>query len=408
MSLEKKIIEHTKYHKKLYLPYLWEEWGVKPEDFTEALCNVWWKFDNPRMVDNLLHTNATNEPNLYEVCDKRWNRGKTVHKKNLWKYCTSNQKEDQHISVFSHGRTWKKNYENTGSVSCNDTTVGIDYVYLELDREHLRKAVKDAIQFYLDFPYKEYCELWYSGNKSVHISIDSSLFGKPMGRQKNMCGRGKLAYNLAHKLCGDLRWGNGIADPWTMRTDELKDVYEDQFGEKADHISKHDLKQTLENIDPNLFTTNSLIRQPYSIHETGKARKIEIPINELIFGMEPPPKKEFDIDSKNNYIIDSRRPYLLHWFYDCFKVKKQASHYIPDVDEDEIIKTYANVFDYFDPDDADPNGWVNGLYSPFYEDTNNSVSVNIETGWYYDFGYLDHNMNFKQFKEKWKKLQEKK
>lgn len=399
-TLSKKILEYTQKTKSLYLPYLWEKWGVEPEKFTEALCEVWYLFKNPRMVNNLLELDVQSTPDYYEVCNG-YIRGNHIHKKNYWKYCSINQRRDQHVSVFSHDEKWIKNFNETGSVSCRDTMVGTDYIFLELDRETLTKATEDAIKFYKSFPYKSYCSVWLSGNRSTHIHVNSSLFGKPTGNQEHLTGRNGLIYHLAHRLANDLRYDNGIVDPWNMSGQELKAVWEIQFGEKADHKTKHELKQGLENIDPNLFSVNSLIRQPYSIHEKSGKRKIELPMSQLAKCIDN--VKRFDINEKNSYITTVNKPFLIHWVYECWEKQKQKKKgsYVVDVDADEVISLFSSAFKYFDPEQADSQGWVKGLFNPLYDDTNPSVSVNINTGYVHDFGSPDHCMSFKQFKERW-------
>lgn len=391
-NLQKKLKKYVKKTNKLYLPHIWKTWGITPEEFTEALCGLWGSFPNPRMVENLLVLDVEREPKYYEVCDE-YQRGRSIHKDALFGYCYYNNRANQHVSIYTHDEKWRKNYKETNSVSCRGTDVGCERFYLELDRPTLQHAIKDAKKIYNATPYKDYYRLWYSGNNSIHIEVDASLFGRPMGKQNNIAGYGKLIYNLAHDLAGDVRHNIGLKDPWQYTGTELKDLYESIYGWRPDHMEKHILRQKFETIDPNVFSVNSLIRQPYSVHEKRGMMKVPIDIEELgLAGKKKFPKKKLDFNNKF--------PYLIHKIYDNYEKGKDYSSYEPDVDEDEVIKLFSSVFEYFDPRDANTQGWVNQLYSPFYKDTNPSVSVNLKTGYYIDFGEPSHRFTFEQLKEK--------
>lgn len=391
-KLRKKLKRYVRKTDKLYLPHLWEKWGVEPSKFTDILCGLWGSFPNPRMVNNLLHLDAKNEPKYYEVCNG-YNRGNSIHKDALFGYCYYNNRANQHVSIYTHDENWQQNYRDTGSVSCRGTKVGCERFYLELDRPSLGEAIEDAKRIYHSCKYPNYLRTWYSGNNSIHIEVDATLFGRPMGDQHSIAGYGKLIYNLAHKLAGDVRNDVGVINPWNYTSRELKELHEEHFGWYPDHMEKHILRQKFETIDPNLFSTNSLVRQPFSIHEKRGMMKVPIDIEELnMTGKKKFPKRKLDFD--NNF------PYLVHWIYECYEKTGKPSSYEPDVDEDEVIKLFSEAFKYFDPHEANGQGWVSGLYSPFYEDTNPSVSVNIKTGYYKDFGEPSHSFTFEQFKEK--------
>lgn len=391
-ELKKKLKNYVKKTNTLYLPHIWDKWGVEPSKFTEVLCGLWGTFPNPRMVGNLLELDVQEEPKYYEVSDE-YNRGNYIHKDALWGYAYHNTRPNQHVSIYTHDRDWIQNFHKTGSVSCKGTTAGCERFFLELDRPTLEEAILDARKIYKRIPYPEALRLWYSGNNSIHIEVDATLFGRPMGKQHNIAGYGKLIYNLAHKLAGDVRNDIDVVDPWSYTGQELKELHEEHFGESADHMPKHILRQKFETIDPNVFGINSLIRQPYSVHEKKGMMKVPIDINELhLAGKKKFPKKKLDFN--NNF------PYLIHWVHDCYKKGRKPSSYDPDVDEDEVVKLFSDIFKYFDPRDSNGQGWVNGLYSPFYEDTNPSVSVNVKTGYYKDFGEPAHSLTFEQLKDK--------
>jgi hypothetical protein len=347
------------------------------------------------MVDNMLDINAPNFPRYYEVCDTKYQRGGHITKNYYETYCYYNNKEDQHISVFTHDESWITNYNKTGSVSCRNTDMGVESFYLELDRPTLKEAWYDANKILMKFDYPEAINLWYSGNNSIHIEINAQLFGSPMGSQHNLAGIGKLIYNLAHKIAGDSRHNNGLSDPYTIERAELFNEYKKTFNEEPDTSNIQKVRQSLETIDPNLFRVNSLIRQPFSIHEKGGKMKTKLKLDSFknFSYIKNKEKKREDKERFTNTL----KPKLINWIYDCYEPKITKRSYSVSTDSDFIVKTFSKVFDYFDPDDANAEGWVNKLFSPFYEDTNPSVSVNIDTGYYQDFGEPTHSFNFYEF-----------
>src|SRR5690606_34738329 len=119
--------------------------------------------------------------------------------------------------------------------------------------------------------------------------------------------------------------------------------------------------------DPNVYNRNGVIRQPFSLHEkTGRGK-------DLIEGPE--------------FKLTSCPPYLLHWYYECYRPPKKKKKLDITFETDYIIDVFSQVFgEDFDPDEANEDGWVRGLYSAFYPDTdtNPSVAVNIQNGYYHD------------------------
>jgi len=378
--------DFLKKYPEIYLPFVREKFGVSDEELTEVVCSMWDTFENPAMVENTLVKNNKIDCKYYETCDTKYQRGKTIPSQKIWDYCRYNSGVDQHISVFRHDELWYNNAQKTNSVSCSGSYVSCDWIYLELDRRSYKEALRDAQKIWDKFPYKDSMVLWCSGNRSIHIAVHASLFGYPTGKQEKMCGIGRLYYNIAHKIAGDVRHNNGIIDPWLLSESEVSEAYTNTFDKELTNIQE--AKQELENIDPNLFRVNSLIRQPWSLHE--KTNQIKTIVNPITG------KK------KNKKILDFKKnnPYLIHWVNECYEPKyKREPITKSNVDEGVIQKIFSDI-EGFSPSDADRNGWINNLYSPFYEDSNPSVAVNIKTGIYKDHGNPTHTFGLIEFVSK--------
>lgn len=373
-TLRKEILLYSRKVNEIYLPYLWNKWGVEPSEFSKVLSTI--KFPRARIVDNLFVIEPKINPSWYEFCDTKYKRGQYVHKNQLERKFRDNQKQDQHFSVFAHDDSWIKNFQQNGTVSCRDTYVAADYIYLELDRENIDKAYADANHILFNFDYPEYMSFFYSGNRSIHIAVDTKVFGSPIGKQENVCGIGKLFYNIAHKVAGDIRHNNGMIDVWTINNETAIEEYRQTFKEEPPK-DIHKVRQRLENIDPNLFNTNSLIRSPLSYHEKTGKQKIRVDITN---------RESYNQEQK---ILDFNKkiPYLIHYIYDCYEpvIKKKPIKKLTDNTE-YVTEIFSKYIEDFDESNADANGFVNNLYSPFYPDTRPSVAVNIETGLYKDFG----------------------
>ena len=384
------IIDYIRKVRAVHLPYLSTKFEIEPSEITKIICDSG-IYKEARIVNNLFTLDTDIKAPWFEYCDTKYKRGDVVHQSLLDDHYLENQKTDQHISVYGHDQKWIENAKGTGSVSCRDTYVSPRHIYLELDRENIDKAVEDAYLIYTEFPYTEAMSFWYSGNRSIHISVDARIFGSPMGKQEDVNGIGKLFYNLAHKAAGDCRYGNGLVDSWTLPINDLKEAYRKQFGmENVENLSHQMMRQKLENIDPNLFRVNSLIRSPWSYHEKTDKQKVLVDPKKLL-------KKDFSaiaFKEKIPYI----KPLLLHWVNECYEpVIKPTRHRMRTYNTDLIIKTFSENLENFDYIDANHRNWVDGLYSPFYGDTNPSVAVNIETGWYYDHGNPTDNFDFETF-----------
>jgi hypothetical protein len=389
-----KIKEFIQKHNKIYFPFVLENFGISGEELASIVVEEWDNYENPAMVENMLIKNNEIKCEYYEICDTKYNRGKALHSSKLEDHCYYNTDSDQHISVFKHDERWRTNARNTSSVSCSGTYVSPDWIYIELDRESYNKSLKDALTIYKNFQYKEAMQLWFSGNRSVHIAVHAGLFGFPIGKQENVCGLGKLFYNIAHRICGDVRHNNGIVDPWLMDENELFKAYYDTFGDAKNGGDISMMKQKLENTDPNLYRVNSLIRQPWSKHEKTDKTKV-------LLDPETGTPKE-----KNKFDIDKIKPYLINWVHECYEpqYKKTPNIFVPDIDE-SLINNLFSAIDGYDPDLADNSGWINNLYSPFYEDSNPSVAVNVLSGYYKDFGDPTHSFGLVEFYSKLKGIE---
>src|SRR5690625_240290 len=363
-----------KYYRQLnevHLPTLAEKFNLTWSQATKEICKLWHRGQG---VEENLIVETTNEPWYYEVCDTKYVRGNVIRDHEFKEYCESHQIKDQHISVYAHDQRWLAQViENKKVSGTKDARVRVDVLWIELDRKDyegnasLIKAMEDAKKIRESFPYPEHMSLFTSGNNSVHIAVNGRLFGRPILSQKQT-GRNRVAYNLAHKIVGDVRHRNGIVDVYN--TDKAT-LYE-EFGRKGE---LQRIQRALENTDPNIYTHNSLIRLPLSLHEkTSKPKS-------LIEG---------------NFEMSYTPPLLLDWYYECYNVPTRKKRVAKSYPYSYIIRVFERMFEDFDPDEADGNGWVSNLYSPFYEDTNPSVSVNIENGWYHDFGYQSDSLPFEE------------
>lgn len=356
-----------------------ETLSVTPGELAAHICELHKEYPTMGFVGTMFHFRRDRKRMHYEVCDTKYRRGATIFDDAFWDYVTTNRKTDQHISVFTHDRTWIEEVERNGKVaSAQGRVVGVPYLYLELDRKvcpgssPMQKATEDALSILSRFPFPDKVTLFTSGNTSVHMQIDARLFGSPIGPAGLICGRGKSAYNLAHMVAQDVRWKNGIVDVWNSPAHLVNAAHREIFGH--DHA---DSRQRLENIDPNIYGVNSLIRQPFSIHEKSGGVKDFICGSSVDFSDTP--------------------PYLLHWYAKALvptrrRVRQTTTIHNPDV----IIDTLLKHFD-FDPDDANSSGWVRDVENPFYEDSSPDVALNLNTGTIHDFGNPDWQISFDEF-----------
>lgn len=358
----------------MYIPYLAKEYGVSIEVLYRWLIR---EYPQSVIKDNLLSTEPPNELWYYEVCDTKYVRGEVLRHDLLNTFCKQNQKEDQHISVFAKDRGWYNQTAATGSVKKEpNSKVKCFSIWIEMDRKYeggYDAALKDATAWYENFDYPFSARLWSSGNQSIHIEVDGALFGYPQGYASKLCGRDGWIYRLVRRLTGNLRHPQlQLTDPWTDPEEKVKEAYAKLRRGKP----KQGYKQELESFDPNIYSYNSLIRAPWSIHEKGKG------VKRIVAG----PDEFVPI-----------KPYLGYLYIEEL-IKPSTKKKVVDIDVDSsyIIQEFSDI-PGFDPDDADSNGWVGKLYNPFYNDSNPGLSVNIETGQFWDFGDPDYQFGFTQY-----------
>lgn len=390
--LESKFLKYIERNRILKLDHMTEKWDCEMEDITELICAHYDEFANLKFVDQAVYLDYNDVDQWYyelgrgvgsgeDRTFKRHKKAKANHiDKHLERWAG---KEDRHISVFMHDEKWKKDYNDKNS------KVKAAYVYLELDRGGgLEDAIYDANEFLKQFPYHRGVVTWFSGNSSIHIGIPTEYFGDPICTNSKACGRGRLFYNLAHAIGGNIRYDNDYFDPHLSKVSDCEEMYESIFEEEPlDDPQK--LRQSLEHFDPNLFYMNSMVRMPGSVHEkSGKPKQVvELPA--------------YDPDNSPEI-----KPYLLHLTYQAWKpVKKPGRRYkSANVSKHApfVIRFFDEHIQGFDPDDMNHSGWVNSLYSPFYDDNNPDVSVCIDPesnmfGAYRDFGNADDNSDFVGF-----------
>jgi hypothetical protein len=357
---------------------------VESDAVFTTLINEWFRLDNPRFYNGSVMTNFKNEMFYFEHCDTRFKRGKYCREESIAGVIHTQSKDprkDQHMSTFAHCQKWKKHLDRKGSVKgVGPHKVYSPYVYVELDRDSLEEAMYDAWLIARNFPYPQHMRFWHSGNKSIHIGVDSRLFGSPVGWAKDMAGRGKLYYNLAHKVAGDLRHNNGLSDPYFAPRDEVREVYKETFGRDIEDGEGKFLeaRKESENLDPSLFSPNSLIRMPYSIHEKSNGQKIEVSLDGLM---------NMELVPSTRKVEKNLRPFLLDWSFECMEAKERPHTRKQFVtDSGMVTAVYSKYIEGFAERDTNSDGFISGLFNPLYKDTRPSCSVNLTTGEMHDFG----------------------
>lgn len=412
------MLDYCRRLRKIHLPTLCEKFNITPEEATRQLCDIWYKL-SAQVENNLITTNARPGQWYYEVCDTLYRRGKVIPSSRYVEYSRFNRKINQHISLYAHDESWVSYVKRNGKVSGEKgSRFRLDILWIELDRKDyfgnadLDKALEDAKTIRRNFPYPEHVWIFTSGNNSAHIAINGALFGNPIV-DRNQTGRNGVFYRLAQKIAGDVRHQNGVVDVYSIDSEDLfnhfseaypshKILYVDEakrlLGD-ADQLSTKEIDSLLrerfpftaiydkqlilramENIDPNVYNRNGVIRQPFSLHEkTGRGK-------DLIEGPE--------------FKLTSCPPYLLHWYYECYRPPKKKKKLDITFKTDYIIDVFSETFENFDPTEANEDGWVRGLFNPFYDDSNPDVSVNIQTGFVHDFGDTHFSMPFEVFLNK--------
>lgn len=380
LTLQQSYDSYVKINREIHVPAIADLWGCSPKELVSCICN---DSVGGRFVDGLwIRGYDSNQKWVYEVCDTPYVRGNILLDTYYDSYITHNIKHDQHISVFKHDENWIKEIRERGKVSSAKGCVTADFIIIELDRKvessPIHKAYTDTIDILRGI--ESFSHYSFSGNNSVHIRVDSGLFGNPIGDASDVTGRGNLFYNLAHWLAKDVRYKNGIVDSWFTDWDIIENEYLLQFGELPKEASQ--ARQDLENIDPNIYGVNSLIRQPYSIHP--KTGKLSAPIINVVDG---------DV-VYGDTITKKAPPLFLDVTFELYEKKEKFKR---------KQTTYPNELVYSilkliipDIEDYEPNsdGWIQDLYNPFYEDTNPSLAISLTDGRFYDFGNPDYQFDF--------------
>jgi len=387
MSLEKKLIQFSRKAPMWNYPLLCEHFNTSTQDMAEALANIWEELPRPVINNKLIYTDYdTTLPAYYEVCDTKYKRGKTIPKSKLEVYSKNNKKEDQHVSVYLHDEDWKRHAEEEGNVKVRTSTISADILYLEVDGQGLEESMQIAYRIWEGFEYRDFMTFYTSGNRSIHIELPALLFGTVVDYANTVGGYGRLFYNLAHKVSGGARHPYGVSDPHFFNGNVIHRLYEKLTGKKADDLQQ--AKNYIQTIDPNIYNGNSLIRQRYSIHEKSGNPKEEVSIFDLATASgEIPTLMSYERKLK---------PYLIDWTFECYNSKRKKVDYTPSHEKTELDKAYSEIDDY-DPADADSDGWCGPYCSPLYEDHNPGVYVNIQTGWYKDFGEPSHSFDVYEF-----------
>lgn len=368
-----------KTHGRIYMPHLIREYGYSQGVYKEIMGYPI-RFVNGMFI--LKHT----DPELYIEAGPKYTRGRTVS----WdKYEDiihfAKNLEDMHMGVFAHDRSWVDNFRQTGSVSGGGRIVKAPVIWLDFDRSDPIAAYDDA-EFIIKkrkLSDEEY-GLYFSGSKGVHLALHAGLFAHPTGDQNIMCGRGKFFYNLAHKFSSVFDYDIDVYMMDKKTITELSGIKEPDLARKS-----------LEIIDPNLYGINSTIRIPESLHEkTGERKRLVggSPVQELIYT---------DV-----------KPRFISMCDDAYQVKKKprAHEYNTKVvaEDNMIDELYFAMFgEDYDPADADTNGYSGPFTNPFYNDTTPSLYVNINNGFFHDFGnQTDYSFPFFKAYSLWHKISE--
>lgn len=392
----KKFSQYVRQNTTYYPPYVARKFDVPVETILDWTIELWHSFRNPHVVDNMICTDYPEGKWYYEVCDTPYKRGNYRSAENIQGYWLGNRTENQHISVFGHDQSWANNTDDSESVSCSDTKLYCPLFWVEMDRKdykkrpNLQKALEDGVTLKLriEILSAEDNVAWCftSGNNSSHVAINGSLFGNPVVSQS----RSDVFLRLAQRLARGLRFEGG-GNPTKLTDEDLKQALIKAYpqmqpqsgGDLGFDFTEHGWRQTacaaLENVDPNIYRTNSLIRQPWSLHE--KTRNA---------------KKLVDHEKPTVLNIKQHRPLLLKEYFQSWerpeKPKKDiAVSYSNDYIESKLLEIYPEINEY----SPNEKGWVGPFYSALYpkQDSNPSVYINVNTGRYFDFGYSQHNFS---------------
>lgn len=365
----------------VFLPSVAERNSIDLSTLILLMTTHWHRYKHPGFIDNYFYDNLPQREMFYEVCDSKYERGKSVRRENIQDWMFKNTGKDKHISVYTHDRTWLKEVNESGKVrSVKGKYVGADWLWIELDRKAdggINKAVADAQKILARIGTTNGVTTFFSGNASVHICIDTNLFAFGYGTPDRICGRGNAFWNLAHHLANGCRY------------EGVKDIYNEPEPEKVYYKVKgkwpdsDNFLQEIESIDPNIYNINSLIRSPFSTHEKSGGKK---------YAYTQWPKLLWP--NKIQRIQPS--PLLIYEYLINFTpIKKPYKTLDINIKNDYILRELLDSFS-FDPDD-EYDGWVSDIENTFYNDTNPSVSININTGYIHDFGDAHWQIPFVEF-----------
>lgn len=371
---------------RLLVPSLYiKKYGVEKKAFYEELKLL----NGIRFIDGAF-TLDYNDPVMIVETMHNFKRGQYIYLKDYIDHCNKTKGDDEHIGVFAHDMSWVERYRETGSVSKAGKYVYPPVLWLDIDRKAetrekaLRLSLDQAEKIVAKLPNGSFT-VFSSGNKGAHIAISSRLFGRPSGSRTTLTGRGRLFYNLAHRLAGDARWDNGMHDPH-MSTDEM--VIEKYLELDLPYVDISFMRQELETIDPNLYGSNSTIRAPHSVHEKSGLYK------HFQFGA--------TFEETFHYAGSAE---FIDWLMSANQpVAKPNRFHSEPASHTKIDRLYKDMFgDMWDPS----REWVEKLYNPFYPDNNPSVCVNTETGYFKDFGAeSDYSLPFWKVWSMWYKVGE--
>lgn len=376
----------------IHPPRVAESLGMYIDDVYTAIIDLWDTFDNPHVVNNLIYTNYENKKWVYEVCDTPYKRGRYRSVNSIESWWNKNRRENQHYSMFAHDDKWIDNVESTGSVSCSNTQLYAPILWVEMDRKdyrkraNLQKALQDG-QLLQDrikilTGLQDVAWAFTSGNNSSHVAVNGSLFGNPIVDQSNV----NVFYKVALKLTRDIRFSNNLINPYVLDEASVKrelqraypEVIIDGDGETGFKWDTQTACSALENLDPNLYRTNSLIRQPYSLHEsTGKPK---------------------DLLESSPLNLTSHKPKLLKMWFEAWETIYTAKKTFDKVYESSyIVERYKPYYPDIDLYKPDSNGWVGPFHSVLYDDSNPAVYINMDNGFHNDFGNAYHSISMYEF-----------
>jgi hypothetical protein len=347
-----------------------------------------WVIDNGKI--------ASKQPNqtwYYEYLPSQYVRGRYIDEVYVGNYSNPDSahtgKVDQHMSVFAHDDHWVEHITNTGKVgNVKDSLVKLDWLWIEIDGDDIGRSMYIARQIIANGPLRNYManiRVFWSGNRSIHIAVDGQLFGNLRGSQDWLAGDGKVAYQIAHRLVSHM---SDITFPYLEDIEYLKEVANKQ----RVHIPDHgELRKHFEVIDPNLYRVNSTIRLTGSVHPKTNKPKVEIGVSNLFRNhieyqqYKPcftPPNLLYLVKESLTPIVTKNKSYSKHF------INLSANEY------EVIYSKYMSLDGYQSGD------WINKLYSPFYEDHNPSVAIDLSSGTYKDFGNPSDTFSVEEFVSK--------